>query len=59
MSARNRVIVTLIALMALWIPTASAQTSTPEEPQADETTTADAGAEEVTKPSSEDRKQQP
>ncbi len=58
MSARNRVIVTLIALMALWIPTASAQTSTTEEPQADETTTADASAEELTKPSSEDRKQQ-
>ncbi len=58
MSARIRVIVTLIAALALWAPTSSAQTSTPEEPQADETTTVDERGAEVQEPSREDRKQQ-
>ena len=51
MSARNRVIVTLIAAMALWAPTSWAQTSTPEEP-------GDGGGTEAQEPSSQDRKQQ-
>jgi len=67
MSARMRMVgsllapalfVTLIAAIVLWAPTSSAQTSTPEEPQADETATGDEPGAKAQEPSSQDRKQQ-
>ncbi len=58
MSARTALFVILIAVMALAVPSFSAQTTPPQEPQADETASGGEAGAEAQKPSSEDRKQQ-